>query len=257
MNRKMMRCAFLGAMAFLSAACFNKGDFKNEYNSHLLVAFEPEYDYMWDDFVDTMFDHGKDTVAASPSLSVGPIYHFAKVDEEEGFLGGIALARGRDADASAGRAPSRFAVFDEHVGNKNSKAYAVFHDTTAALMPDHAVGIVIPNEFSSCSAEFLYVHNVQAAVQAAVHGVGLADGPFQSGDFLILTVTGILDKKETGSKEVKLIDGTSYLKEWTKVDLDSLGSIDGLDLHLTSSRPDFPLYCCLDDMGYYYHELYQ
>ena len=179
------------------------------------------------------------------------------MDEEEGFFGGIALARGRDADASAGRAPSRFAVFDEHVGNKNSKAYAVFHDTTAALMPEHAVGIVIPNEFSSCSAEFLYVHNVQAAVQAAVHGVGLADGPFQSGDFLILTVTGILDKKETGSKEVKLIDGTSYLKEWTKVDLDSLGSIDGLDLHLTSSRPDFPLYCCLDDMGYYYHELYQ
>ena len=257
MDRKMIRCALLGAMALLSAACLKKGDFKDEFNSHLLVSFEPEYDYMWDDFVDAMFDHGRDTVAASPSLSVGPIYHFAKVDAEEGFFGGFVLARGRNADASVDQAPSRFAVFDEHVGYNNSKAYAVFHDTTATLMPEHAVRIVIPNEFSSCTTEFLYVHNVQAAVQAAVHGVGLADGPFLSDDYLTLTVTGILDGKETGSKEVKLIDGTSYIKEWTKVDLASLGSIDGLDLHISSSRPDFPLYCCLDDMGYYYHELYQ
>ena len=87
--------------------------------------------------------------------------------------------------------------------------------------------------------------------------MGLADGPFQDGDYLTLTVTASLKNKVGETKEIKLIDGTSYLKEWTKVDLSELGSMDALDLYLTSSRADFPLYCCLDDMGYHYHEIYQ
>ena len=257
MNKKMIRCALLGAAAILMAACFSKGDFKNEYDTHLLVMFEPDYDYQWEDFVDKLFDGGKDTIACSPSIFIGPIYHFAKLDDADNFQGGICLARGKDADASAGRKLSRFAVFDANVGNQKSRAYAVFHDTTAALMPEHTIQILIPNASSSCAPEHAFVHNVQAAVQAAVHGTGLAEGPFQAGDYLKLTFTGLLDKKVSGSKEVTLIDGTSYLKEWTKVDLADLGKIDALDLHLSSSRADFPLYCCLDDMGYHYHEIYE
>lgn len=257
MNGKMLRCALLGAVAFLAVACFNKGDFKNEFDTHLLVRFEPEYTYQWDEFVRTFFNNGEDTVAFAPSISIGPVYHFSKLDADEDFVGGVCLALGKDADASASRKPSRFAVFDANVGNQKSRAYAVFHDTTAALMPEHPVQILIPNKSSSCSAEYAYVHNVQAAVQAAVHGTGLAEGPFQAGDYLKLTIIGTLDKKETGTKEVALIDGTSYLKEWTKVDLADLGKIDGLDLRLSSSRADFPLYCCLDDMGYHYIEIYE
>ena len=257
MKRKMIRCALLGVAALLAAACFQKGDYKSEYNAHLNVAFEPEFDYEWDEFVKMFFNEGKDTIASSPSISVGPVYHFGKMDAADDFVGGICLARGKDADASADRKPSRFAVFDAKGGNQGSRVYAIYHDTTAALMPEHTIQILIPNEASSCSTEFMYVHNVQAAVQAAVHGVGLAEGPFQANDYLKLTVTAMLAKKVVGTKEVTLIDGTSYLKEWTKVDLDELGKIDGLDLHLTSSRSDFPLYCCLDDMGYYYQEVYE
>ena len=257
MNRKMIRCALLGAATLLAASCLGKSDYKDEYNTHILVRFEPDVDYQWDDFVDSFFDGGKDTVAFAPSISIGPVYHFAKVDDDEHFQGGFTLARGKDADASADRKPSRFAVYDENGGNLKSRAYAVFHDTTATLMPEHSVQIQIPNVDSSCSAEGMFVHNVQAAVQAAVHGVGLADGPFQAGDYLLLTVSGSLKGKVTKTKEVKLIDGTSYLKEWTQVDLTSLGQIDALDLHLSSSRADLPLYCCLDDMGYHYIEIYQ
>ena len=258
MKLKMIRCVLLGAVALLAAACLKQGDFKNEVNTHLLVGFEPDYDYMWDDFLDSFFNHGKDTVSFSETVSTGPVYHFAKLeDNSKRFLGGIALARGKNTDA-ADTTFSCFAVFDENVGNRKSKAYAVFHDNASAeKMPEHIVQIAIPTAESSCAAEFMFVHNVQAAVQAAVHGVGLAEGPFQAGDFLLLTVTGMLDKKVTGTKEVKLIDGTRYIKEWTEVDLTSLGSINALDLHLTSSRADFPLYCCLDDMGYHYHEIYQ
>ena len=256
MKRKMIRCALLGAVALLASACFGNDDFKNEYNSHIIICFEPEYDYEWEEFQDRFFNYGKDTVGFFPSISMGPVYHFSKLDDAEGFLGGIALARGKDTDASASRKPSRFAVFDANGGNQKSKVYAVFHDTTAALMPEHAIRIAIPSAESSCSTERMFVHNVQAAVQAAVYGVGLAEGPFQGGDFLLLTVTGSKDGKVTGTKEVKLVDGTSYLKEWTQVDLTSLGSIDTIDLHLSSSRADFPLYCCLDDMGYHYIEIY-
>ena len=257
MDRKMIRCALLGAVALLAAACFGKQDFRNEYDTHLLVQFEPDYEYEWDDFLDKLFNGGMDTIACSPSIFIGPVYHFSKLDDAGNFLGGICLARGKDADASVGRKPSRFAVYDANVGNQKSRAYAVFHDTTDVLMPEHIIRIQIPNEFSSCAPENIYVHNVQAAVQAAVHGVGLADGPFQAGDYLTLTITASLKNKVGETKEIKLIDGTSYLKEWTKVDLSEMGSMDALDLYLTSSRADFPLYCCLDDMGYHYHEIYQ
>ena len=257
MDRKMIRCALLGAAALLAAACFGKQDFRNEYDTHLLVQFEPDYEYEWDDFLDKLFNGGMDTIACSPSIFIGPVYHFSKLDDAGNFLGGICLARGKDADASVGRKPSRFAVYDANVGNQKSRAYAVFHDTTATLMPEHTIQIVVPNATSSCTPEYMYVHNVQAAVQAAVHGVGLAEGPFQANDYLKLTVTAMLDKKVAGTKEVSLIDGTSYLKEWTKVDLADIGRIDGLDLHLSSNRADFPLYCCLDDMGYHYVEIYQ
>ena len=257
MNRKMIRCVLLGAAALLAAACITKGDFKNDFDSHLLIRFEPDYEYEWSAYLETFFDDVKDTVAFSPSR-FGPICHYSTRQEaDKKFQGGFALAIGRDADASADRAPSRFAVFDADGGNRKSRAYVVYHDTTAALMPKHSIGIVIATEQSTCVPEYIYVHNVQAAVQAAVHGVGLADGPFLAGDYLTLTVTGSLKDKVTSTKEIKLIDGLSYLKEWTKVELDSLGEIDAMDLHITSSRSDFPLYCCLDDMGYHYHEIYQ
>ena len=162
MKQKMIRCALLGAVALLAASCLGKGDYKNEYNTHIIVRFEPDADYQWEDFVDAFFDGGKDTVAFAKSISIGPVYHFANLDDAENFQGGFALARGKDADASADRKPSRFAVYDENGGNLKSKAYAVFHDTTATLMPEHSVQIQIPTVDSSCSAEGMFVHNVQA-----------------------------------------------------------------------------------------------
>lgn len=258
MNTKMMiRGALLGAVALLAASCFSKEDYKSEYNSQLVIGFEPDQEYNWSEFVDQFFDGGKDTVTFFPSISNGPVYFFAKLDANEDYLGGMALCRGKDHDASVGRKPSRFAVYDEYGGNKKSHAYAVFHDTTAVLMPEHFIRISIPNELSSCTAKFLYLDNVQATVQAAKYGVNLEGGPFQAGDYLLLTITGMLGTKVTGTVEVKLIDGVECIHEWKEVDITSLGSIDTIDFKLTSSRDDFPLYCCLDDLGLQYNEIYQ
>ena len=257
MKKMMVRCALVGVAALLAAACFNSNDYKSEFNTQLLLKFEPDEEYLWEDFVKQFFNEGKDTVSFHQSLSLSPVYHFSKISDTDGFTGGIALARGKDPKASADRKPSRFAVYDEKGGNGGSHAYVVFHDTTAALMPEHDIQIAIPNTASYCEVKFMYVHNVQAAYQAAKFGVGLSGGPFTADDYLLLTVTGYNGTTVTGQKDVKLIDGMDAIVAWTEVDLTSLGKIDELSLHLTSSRDDFPLYCCLDDMGYHYYELYQ
>ena len=253
----MKRCALLGAAALLAAACFGDKDYKSEFTTQILIRFEPDYDYQWDQFNHDFFNDGKDTVSFHENFSIGPVYHFAKLDADGAFQGGLVLARGRDTVATPDRKPSRFAVYDKNYGNKKSKAYAVFHDTTDVLMPEHCIQIYIPNTMSTNKASVMFVHNVQAAVQAAVHGVGLEGGAFQAGDHLTLTAIGLRNSAETGRKEVKLIDGTQFISEWKEVDLTPLGMVDAVDLRLTSSRPDFPLYCCLDDMGYVYNEIYQ
>jgi len=259
MNTKMMiRSALMGALTILAVSCFGDGDYRNEYDSHLLIQFEPDQEYQWNDFADQFFHGGKDTVAFYPSISMGPVYFFAKLeDDNETFLGGSAICCGKDADASEGRDPSYFAVYDKDGGNQKSHAYLVFHEAAGSQMPEHFIQIYIPNTESSCSAEYLYVHNVQAAVQAAKYGVNLAGGPFQAEDYFLLTITGMLGTKVAGTKEVKLVDGTKAIEEWTKVEIDSFGQIDAIEFKLTSSRSDFPLYCCLDDLGLHYVEIYQ
>ena len=258
MNTKMMiRSALVGAITLLAVSCFGNEDYRNEYDSHLLIQFEPEQEYQWGDFADQFFNGGKDTVAFYPSISLGPVYFLAKLDDEEVFQGGAAICCGKDADASEGRDPSYFAVYDKYGGNKKSHAYLVFHEAPASMMPEHFIQVYIPNTLSSCTAEELYVHNVQAAVQAAKYGVGLADGPFEADDYLLLTITGVLNSKVTGTLEVKLVDGTKALEEWTKVDISSLDKVDTIEFKLTSSRGDFPLYCCLDDLLVHYVEIYQ
>ena len=257
MMKKMIgRSALLGVAALLVAACFSQEDFKAQYDTMIVVQFEPDQDYQWEEFEKTFYAEGKDTVSFNQNFSVGPVYHFASISDSDGFQGGLALARGKDADASEGRKPSRFAVYDKDGGYKGSRSYAVFHDTTATLMPEHLVQIAIPNTDSRCEAVGMFVHNVQAAYQAAKYGVGLADGPFNENDFLVLTVTGYKGSKVTGSKDIKLVNGTNAVVEWTEMDLSALGSVDALDFHLEASRADFPLYCCVDNMGYRYVEVY-
>ena len=259
-NKLMARCALMGAAVLLTAACFNEKDYTSQTDYQIVIHFEPDEDYQWEDFVKTFFNDGKDTVGFHANFSNGPIYHFAQLSDDEGvdgFQGGMVLARGKDADASVDRKPSRFAVFDENCGYKKSRAYAVFHDTTAVLMPEHLIKIALPNVDSFCEIQAMFVQNVQAVYQAAKYGVGLAGGPFTEEDYLVLTVIGYKGSTETGRNEIKLVNGTNAIREWTEMDLTALGKVDAIDFHLSSSRADLPLYCCVDAMAYHYKEVYK
>jgi len=254
-KKMIIRSAFLGAMAFAAVSCFSSLDGQSKYEGNLRLAFEPEIAYEWESFVNQFFNGGKDTVAAYPYFTTGTISVCAKLTDDDVFQGGFALCRGVDSLAAAGRTPSRFAVFDKG-GNYGSYCYAVFHDTTATLMPEHGVLAPVPNAQSSNVPSVVYVQNVQATVQAARLGTGLAGGPFGAGDHLTLTVTGYKGTAKTGEKSVALISGTEPLKEWTEVDLTGLGSVDALDFHLSSNRDDMPLYCCIDDLVIHVTEIY-
>ena len=256
MFKKMIsRCAFLGAAALAAVSCFSGLDGQSKYSGYALVAFEPENAYEWESFVNQFFNGGKDTVIAYPYFTTGSVSVCAKLTDDDVFQGGFALCRGVDTLAVAGRKPSCFAVYDKG-GNQESYGYAVFHDTTATLMPEHAVLAPVPNAESSNAPTVVFVQNVQATVQAARLGTGLAGGPFGAGDYLTLTVTGYKGTAKTDEKSVALISGTEPLKEWTEVDLSGLGSVDALDFHLTSNRDDMPLYCCIDDLVIHITEIY-
>ena len=256
MSRKMIKMgAFLSAVALTVSGCFSLDENKSTYEGNILVHYEPDYDYEEEEFLHDFFNDGKDSVSINKYLSVGPVTHYSNVDEDKELVGGFALCIGIDTLATPDRRPARFAVFDNG-GCDKSLAYAVFHDTLSTLMPEKLIEIFLSSEESSCEPKKVFVQNVQAVVQAAKNGVGLSGGPFTADDFLTLTFTGYKGNVSRGSKVVKLVDGTKILDKWTEVDLSSLGSINHLELHMEASRPDCPLYCCIDNLLFHYRDVY-
>ena len=250
MNTKMMKMgAFLGAVALAVSGCFKLTSPESSYELNLLVHYEPDYEYEMDQFLHAFFKDGADSISVNEYLTVAnSVTHNSKVTADKELIGGFAMCIGIDTIATPDRKPQRFAVFDDGGYNK-SLAYAVYHDTLSTLLPEHSISFYVPNEASTCKLKNVYVQNVQAVAQAVMHGTGLAGGPFTADDFLTLTFTGVKGGQSTGTKVVKLVDGTKLLEKWTEVDLSSLGFIEHLDLHLESSRPDCPLYCCIDNLA--------
>jgi hypothetical protein len=256
MNTKMMKMgAFLGAVALTVSGCFNLDENKSTYEGNILVHYEPDYDYEMEEFLHTFFNDGKDSVSINKYLSIGPVTHSSNVDEDKELVGGFALCTGIDTLAGPDRRLARFAVFDDG-GCDKTLAYAVFHDTLSTLMPEKLIQVFLSSEESSCDLKKIFVQNVQAVVQAAKYGTGLSGGPFTDDDFLTLTLIGYKGNVSKGSKTVKLVDGTKILDKWTEVDLSSMSGVDHLELHLEASRPDCPLYCCIDNLYFHYRDVY-
>ena len=256
MKTKMMKMgAFLGAVAMTVSGCFKLTTPESSYEINMLVHYEPDYEAEKDMFLQNFFNNGADSISVNEYLTVGNVVtHNSKVNADKTLspdkklIGGFAMCIGIDTLATPDRRPQRFAVFDDG-GYGKSLAYAVYHDTLSTLLPEHCIDFYVPNEKSNCKLKTVYVQNVQAVVQAVKYGTGLAGGPFTADDFLTLTFIGVKGNQTTATKAVKLVDGTTLLDKWTEVDLSSLGFVEHLDLHLESSRPDCPLYCCIDNLS--------
>lgn len=119
----------------------------------------------------------------------------------------------------------------------------------------------------------VYVTNDAWNVDAYLNGDGMTDGGFKEGDWFKVTITGltqaqvdddsVIDSKKDSDKKVEiyLADYRSsdpsqrgYIKDWTWVDLSSLGAVHELRMAFDSSRRNSwgittPSYMCLDDLG--------
>ena len=256
MIRKMIKLgALLGAVALAVSACFNLEDKNSTYEGNVLIHYEPDYNEDLEEFMRKFFKNGTDSVSVNEYLTIYPVTHTSKLDADKNLVGGFALCIGIDTIATPVRRPARYAVFDEG-GCDKSLGYMVFHDTLSTLMPEKLIQVYLSSEESSCKFKKIFVQNVQAVVEAVKFGTGLSGGPFTAEDFLTLTLTGYKGSASTGSQTVKLVDGTKILDKWTEVDLTSLDTADCLELHLEASRPDCPLYCCIDDLYFYYLDVY-
>ena len=253
MTKLMKTGVLLSAFALVVSGCF-KLENNSSYEANLVVRYELDNEYNNEEFLAEFFRGGADSVFVNEYLYFGPLTHISKLSDKK-LVGGFAMCTGIDTIATPERRPARFAVFDNG-GYDKSLAYAVFHDTTSTLMPEHLLSFSVPSEASSCTLKSISVQNVQAVALAAKFGTGLSGGPFTDADFLTLTLTGYKGGTSTGNKSIKLVDGTKLLDKWTVVDISSLGSVDFLELHLEASRPDCPLYCCIDNLYFHYSVKY-
>ena len=101
----------------------------------------------------------------------------------------------------------------------------------------------------------MYVCNSAYAYSSMTKGDDIAGAPFGADDWFLLTVHGALEGKAVNAQvEFYLAKGTNILKEWTYVDLSSLGKVDAISFTLTGSRTgqyglNTPAYFCIDEFG--------
>ena len=252
-----VRVALVGLTIIMAASCLGMDGPQSKYEAYVQVGYGPENPSQLESFLAAFFNGGKDSVSVTGSFSYGPVYQYAKLSEDEKtILGGIAMCIGRDTLFAPDRRPAPWAVCDKGGGNNGTFGYAVFHDTLSTLMPEHAIQTYIPNDQSTCKPYMVFVQNSHAVVEAVKYGVGLEGGPFGEGDWMDLTNKATRNGASAGEKTVRHVDGKKLLEGWTEVDLSKMEEADAVDLSLTSSRPDMPLYVCLDDFVFYYLEIY-
>lgn len=103
-----------------------------------------------------------------------------------------------------------------------------------------------------------YVNNTPWVVDAILNGDGMSDdngAPFGENDYFTLTISGTLAGVAVNNEvKVELAKGTSYIKDWTYVNLSTLGKVDALKFTLTGSKKNSagmttPAYFAFDNLG--------
>ncbi len=90
----------------------------------------------------------------------------------------------------------------------------------------------------------------------AAHVMATGDGgkQFEEGDYLNLVCVGKLAGVEMGTITVELAKDTKYIKDWTFIDLSSLGQVNEVMFYMTGSDTgawglNTPAYFCMDNFG--------
>ena len=157
--------------------------------------------------------------------------------------------------------------FGSIVSNKKGSTYDEYGDSDKSACGGAHKGknfVVWTSSYSGMDRVFLkqaavvpgfYVNNTAWVVDAILHGDGMSEGAFAEGDYFTLTINAYLNGEAVNNEvKVDLAKGTQYIKDWTYVDLSSLGEVDVITFSLASSKSNdygmtTPAYFCIDDFG--------
>lgn len=187
-------------------------------------------------------------------------YHFANTyTAEYGSWSGFAISNKKETDFVDYMA-SQYNSCVGH-GVDNSSQYAVYYYSSfgrASVTDGEAVKEKNGNAFDALG---FYVANSAWNVTAYTVGDGMTDGAFTKGDWCKLTVYGVKGNEVTGHVDFYLADYRSdneadhyYVKDWTWVNLSTLGTVDQLNFEVTASRSNewgttTPTYFCMDNFN--------
>lgn len=238
----MKRLLLIISIVFAVSSCFGDGPMTTR--SYTLLA---DFEYAGDYSDSTFF--GADSVFFDAERGIGfycadmNFYH--KVDTVgKAFKGGFLLSYLDipKSEVTEGL-ENRYRVNNLKGSIRNT--FAVFHQNDdASLMPKNDAEFIY-TKYGTCVMTGCYVNNTVMVADSV-------KANFQPGDRLIVKATGWLNGQKTGDAEVTLADFSvqkdSIVSTWTPFDLSKLGSVQYVDFEVISTRPEIPLYFCIDNL---------
>jgi hypothetical protein len=232
----MKKIALLLSAVILAASCTINGGYNESYQ--VLCTFEYGVDY------EEAF--GPDSIYFDAQYKTGMQWNDLvfkhKIADDGTFQGGFLISHLKPAGMN-GQVKDQ-EMSDYRVAGKPfsfDNTYAVYKmnmDPTA--MPDHDIDF-ISKEYGTCTVKYCWVNNTETVYNAAKK--------FENGDKLVLTATGYRNGAVTGTAEINLALPDTTIYNWTKFNLEKLGTVDAIDFELYASRTDIPTCFCLDELS--------
>lgn len=239
---KSLRCisAIVAAVA-VAGGCLGSGSFNQNYTA------ECAFDY-------SASEYGKDSVFFSYDLNIQGLLFLGKrdtdnVDDPSGFKGGFILSLLADTTYCEGHFRSLYSVADT-TGAYKSPGFCIWcNEPSATEVPEQSISFY-NTAYGTCYPSSMMICNTNYTVNTVKFGTDACPA-FSQGDWIKVTVTGVLGGVRSGEKaEAYLVNytenGLSVLTDWKRMDLSKIGDIDYLVIKVSSNRPDAPAYCCID-----------
>lgn len=228
----MKRIMILFVSLIALASCMMDTTTQQSYT--LVATFEYSVDFGEDSlYFDTKYGQG---------IGWDDLAFLHKLDEDRTeFTGGFLLSQLKSTEDTA--LDSTWRVVQGR-GYGSSETYLVYHSNQdKSMMPEHDA-LFITKDYGTCAPSGCYVNNT-ALVASKVRST------FEIGDRLVLKAVGYVGEKKTGETEILLADYSaqqdSVMTAWTPFELNKLGTVETIDFELISTRPEVPLYVCIDN----------
>ncbi len=228
------------AVAVMMASCSeNKG---NTYTTDSICTF---------DYSDADEIAGDDKVYFGGTFIGGGLVGFLNTSGDDGkvFIGGCALVGLADKTLEEGHIAKDLCVYGKGYDNT---PYYVTVKYNPGKMPEHLL-VFTQKGYGTLNFKKVYVNNTNKMVTIAHYGLPKTEDTeaipaFQDGDYVRVKFTS----NSAAEVEFTLAErnnGTlTLIDDWKEIDLSKLGTINYVDVEITSNRTDLPLEFCLDNL---------